>query len=214
MPFVRAYLRASTLEQDAARAKQQLESFAADRGLEIASYYIENVSGAQLERPELMRMLKDSKKGDFLLVEQIDRLSRLKEDDWKRLRMLISDRGLRIVALDLPTTWTFVENKDDISARILGVISDMLLDLLAAFARKDYEDRRRRQLQGIQKAKAANLYTGRPPNLKKHEAIRTMLKNGISWSIIRATLGVANGTINAVRKAAADAESNTNQNKS
>jgi DNA invertase Pin-like site-specific DNA recombinase len=210
MPFVRAYLRASTLEQDAARAKQQLESFAADKGLEIASYYIENMSGAQLERPELMRMLKDSKKGDLLLVEQIDRLSRLKEDDWKRLRMLISDRGLRIVALDLPTTWTFVDNKDDISARILGVISDMLLDLLAAFARKDYEDRRRRQLQGIQKAKAAKVYNGRPPNVKKHEAIRTMLKNGVSWSIIEEAVGVSRGTINAVRKAMANAENNAN----
>jgi DNA invertase Pin-like site-specific DNA recombinase len=34
-------------------------------------------------------------------------------------------------------------------------INDMMLDVLAAVARKDYEDRRRRQAQGIEKAKDA-----------------------------------------------------------
>jgi hypothetical protein len=34
--FVRAYLRASTSDQDATRARAQLEAFAADRGLTIA----------------------------------------------------------------------------------------------------------------------------------------------------------------------------------
>jgi DNA invertase Pin-like site-specific DNA recombinase len=48
--FVRAYLRASTNEQDASRARQQLEAFAAEHGLRIAAFYIENESGAKLAR--------------------------------------------------------------------------------------------------------------------------------------------------------------------
>jgi hypothetical protein len=36
--FVRAYLRASTKEQDARRAKEELRSFAKDRELKIATY--------------------------------------------------------------------------------------------------------------------------------------------------------------------------------
>ena len=50
--FVRAYLRASTSEQDANRAKDQLKAFAAERGLKIAACYTENESGAKLARPE------------------------------------------------------------------------------------------------------------------------------------------------------------------
>ncbi len=34
----------------------------------------------------------------------------------------------------------------------------MMLDMLAAVARKDYEDRRRRQREGIEKAKALGGY--------------------------------------------------------
>src|SRR6201986_5026099 len=86
MCFIRAYLRASTDEQDASRARAQVEAFAADRGMQIASWYIENESGATLARPELFRLLADSHPGDVLLVEQVDRLSRLTAEDWERLK--------------------------------------------------------------------------------------------------------------------------------
>ena len=84
--FVRAYLRASTSEQDATRAKAQLETFVAERGLTIAASYVENESGAKLARPELFRLLSDCHPGDVLLIEQVDRLSRLTEADWRKLR--------------------------------------------------------------------------------------------------------------------------------
>ena len=74
--FIRAYLRASTSEQDASRAKSALDVFAAEHGLRIAARYVENESGAELHRPELSRLLSDCEPGDVLLVEQVDRLSR------------------------------------------------------------------------------------------------------------------------------------------
>jgi DNA invertase Pin-like site-specific DNA recombinase len=46
-------------------------------GLCIAARYMENESGAKLDRPELFRLLADCDPGDVLLVEQVDRLSRL-----------------------------------------------------------------------------------------------------------------------------------------
>lgn len=73
--YVRAYLRASTKEQDAERAREQLEGFAQERGLTIAASYVENESGASLKRPELFRLLKDSKPGDILLVVSTDKIN-------------------------------------------------------------------------------------------------------------------------------------------
>ncbi len=75
--FVRAYLRASTAEQDASRALETIEAFARERGLIICSYYIENESGSRLDRPELFRLLRDCQQNDILLIEDVDRLSRL-----------------------------------------------------------------------------------------------------------------------------------------
>ena len=43
--FVRSYLRASTAEQDAHRARARLDAFAEEHGFPIAARYVENESG-------------------------------------------------------------------------------------------------------------------------------------------------------------------------
>jgi DNA invertase Pin-like site-specific DNA recombinase len=47
---------------------------------------------------------------DIILVEQIDRISRLNDSDWNRLKTIIKSKKLKIVSLDLPTSHQFVEN--------------------------------------------------------------------------------------------------------
>ncbi|GAL13167.1 putative site-specific recombinase [Vibrio astriarenae] len=47
----------------------------------------------------------------------------------------------------------------------------MMMDMLAAIARKDYQDRRRRQVEGIRKAKEEGKYRGRQADSDLHEKI-------------------------------------------
>ncbi|MBW9068294.1 recombinase family protein [Agrobacterium pusense] len=199
--LIRAYLRASTKDQDASRAKDDLLRFVEERGLKIAATYLENESGASLKRPELFRLLGDCHPGDVLLVEQVDRLSRLNAEDWERLKTEIRTRRVRVVALDLPTSWMLADgNKDDIQSRMLDAINGMMLDMLAAIARKDYEDRRRRQAQGIAKAKEDGLYRGRPEDTERNAAIRKMLDSGMSWNSIVAATGCSRSTLSRLAK--------------
>jgi DNA invertase Pin-like site-specific DNA recombinase len=198
--FVRAYLRASTSEQDATRARAQLDAFAHERGLTIAAAYVENESGATLARPELFRLLKDCRPGDVLLIEQVDRLSRLSSDDWTKLRAEIDAKRVRIVALDLPTSWSLATPADEFTGRVFQAINGMLLDVLAAVARKDYDDRRRRQAQGQARAKAAGLYRGRQEDTKRNEGIAAMLKAGSPWSQIQAATGCSRSTLARIAK--------------
>lgn len=197
--FVRAYLRASTDEQDATRAREQLDDFAAEHGLSIAAWYAENESGSTLARPELFRLLKDAKAGDVLLVEQVDRLSRLTAADWEMLKVEIAKRRIRVVALDLPTSWVMV-TADDFTSRMFEALNSMMLDMLAAVARKDYDDRRRRQAQGQARAKAEGRYKGRPEDVKRNASIAELLTKGASWSAIQAATGCSRATIAKIAK--------------
>jgi DNA invertase Pin-like site-specific DNA recombinase len=202
--FVRAYLRASTDEQDADRAKGSLVAFAKEHGLRIAACYKENESGASLRRPELFRLLEDSQPGDVLLIEQVDRLSRLTAADWERLKAEIAARRVRIVALDLPTSWLLAKSDpDDFTGRMAEAINGMLLDMLAAIARKDYEDRRRRQAEGVARAKREGAYKGRPVDADRHSAIAKMLAAGVTWSAIQVATGCSRSTIARIAKSAA-----------
>jgi len=202
MCFIRSYLRASTDEQDAARARGQVEAFATDRGMQIAAWYIENESGAKLDRPELFCLLADSHPGDVLLVEQVDRLSRLKAEDWEALKAQLAARKVRVVALDLPTSWIMATagKPDDFTARMFDAINGMMLDMLAAIARKDYEDRHRRQMQGQERAKAEGKYVGRPENKRRNSRIAAMLAAGTSYSDVQEATGCSRATVAKIAK--------------
>jgi DNA invertase Pin-like site-specific DNA recombinase len=193
--FLRAYLRASTTEQDASRAKGDLDAFATQRGLRIAAYYVENESGACLRRPELFRLLSDCHAGDVLLIEQVDRLSRLDAEDWESLKRELQVRRVRVIALDLPTSWMMTSATDEMTARMMDALNAMMLDMLAAIARKDYTDRRRRQQQGIEKLKAIGGYKGRKEDVERNEAIMTMLRRGDSWNHVIAATGCSRSTL-------------------
>ncbi|PAA36595.1 resolvase [Pseudomonas fragi] len=141
------YLRASTKDQDANRAKVALEAFATEKGLTIAGVYAENISGTKLNRPELLSLLDTAESGDVLLVESVDRLSRLSQADWDTLKATIKAKGLRLVIADLPTSWEMAT--DGIAGEVMRVINDMLIELMATMARLDQDKRVERINQGI-----------------------------------------------------------------
>ena len=200
-PLVLAYLRASTLEQDVERSRQLLEAFAAQHGQFITGFYSENESGAKLHRPELFRLLDDSHPGDILLCEQVDRLSRLNDVDWKTLRGIIQAKGLQIVALDLPTSYQLMasEKTDTFTQRMLSALNPMLLDMLAAVARKDYEDHRRRTLEGVAKAKDEGKYKGRKINAALHARIKVCLDMGLPIRRVALVCGCSKTTVQKVQ---------------
>ncbi|BEC63353.1 serine recombinase (plasmid) [Escherichia coli] len=186
------------MEQDALRSKNRLKEFAALHGHRIAGWYVENASGASLNRPELTRMLADMEPGDVILIEQVDRLSRLNDAGWVILRKEITDKRLSVVSLDLPTSHMALTNavRDDFTRSMLKAVNSMMLDMLAAIARKDYEDRRRRQAEGICKAKAEGKYRGRVADAQKHELIRTLrMVNGKSLRETARLAGVSKMTV-------------------
>lgn len=201
--YIYAYLRASTKEQDAQRAKKTLEQFCKDRKLRIAAFFIENISGTADQRPQLQNLLDTANDGDILLIEAMDRLTRLPIEKWDNLKNAISQRNIKIVALDVPTSLlalTPVKSKDVLTDSILKYVNEMMIDILAAVARKDYETRRARQLQGIEKAKRQGKYKGRKPNTKRNEQIVKLLNHGFSYQEISETLSVSKSQITKIKK--------------
>src|ERR1700756_3414009 len=116
---------------------------------------------------------------------------------------LTGAKRIRAVALDVPTPWMMAAKTDEFTARMFEAVNGMLLDMLAAVARKDYDDRRRRQAQGQAKAKAAGPYRGRAEDTERNAGIASMLKAGQSWSTIQAATGCSRATIAKIAKRAA-----------
>lgn len=172
----RIYLRASTKDQDAERALQILQDLNQNLNLGETIVYVENYSGTKLDRPELNKLLSEANQGDTLLVESIDRLSRLTQQDFQELKRRIQEKGLRLIVADLPTTYQMIQTSDSITHSILELINNMLIDLLATMARLDNEKRIERIKQGL--ARSGYKPTGKKANKAKHKRIKELLAAG------------------------------------
>ena len=194
----RIYVRASTKEQDAERALDSLRAFAAGLGHSVTEY-IENHTGTKLERPQLNKLLDESKDGDILLVESVDRLSRLTQDDFSTLKQRIKDKGLRLIVQDLPTTHAVINATDEITGAVLSVVNNMLIDLLATMARLDNEKRRERIKQGLERA--GYKPTGKKADTAKHKRILELAALGsMTKEEIAKAVGVGVATVYRVLK--------------
>lgn len=195
----RIYLRASTKDQDAERALAELNAL--NNSLELGKpiIYVEHYSGTKLERPELNKLLQEANQGDALLVESVDRLSRLTQHDFNELKRRIQEKGLRLIVADLPTTHHLSQVNDNITSSILGLINNMLIDLLATMARLDNEKRIERIKQGLERS--GHKPTGKKPNQTKHERIKELLaSNTMTKDEIAKAVGCGVATIYRVAK--------------
>lgn len=194
----RIYVRASTKDQDAERALDDLRAFAKTIQADVKEY-IENESGTKLERPVLNKLLDDSENGDTLLVESVDRLSRLSQADFDVLKGRIKEKGLKLVVADLPTTHMLIRSTDTITSSILHLVNNMLIDLLATMARLDNDKRRERIKQGLERS--GYKPTGKKANTAKHERIKQLLDTGhMTKEEIAKAVGVGVATVYRVQK--------------
>ncbi|GLH34294.1 resolvase [Pseudomonas sp. BR1R-5] len=195
------YLRASTKDQDAERAKQLLLDFAHHNNLTVAGIYAENISGTKLDRPELSRLLGTATPGDVLLVESVDRLSRLSQENWSHLKGVIEAKRLRLVVADLPTSHMLVNDKG-ITGQVMQVINSMLIDLMATMARLDQEKRVERIKQGLENKRArGEKVGGKGRDQKKWDKVADLLKRGsLTMDEIAKLAGVGVATVYRIKR--------------
>ncbi len=127
--------------------------------------------------PELIRLLGDAEPGDVILIEQVDRLTRLDDAGWETLRKQITDKQLAIVSLDLPTSHLALSStvSDDFTRSMLKAVNGMSAGYAGRYCPKRLRRPSTSTVRGISKAKAEGKYRGRVADAQKHELIRTLL---------------------------------------
>ena len=174
MNIARIYLRVSTEEQDLTR-QAAIEHSTRAAGYYVAGIYREKASGARLDRPVLNQLIEDLQPGDVIVAEHIDRITRLPLleaekliDRIKEKRAFLSIPGI----IDLSQ----IQTDSEIARIVLDSFQTMLCRIALQIARDDYERLKERQAAGIERAKQANVYKGKAPDLKRHQLIIELRK--------------------------------------
>lgn len=179
MKIARIYLRVSTEEQDLTR-QHKIEDDARAAGYYVAGVYREKASGARADRPELLRMIQDLQRGEVVIAEKIDRISRLPLPEAEKLIASIRVKGARLAVPGLVDLSDLAAESDGVARIVLEAVQEMLLKIALQMARDDYETRRDRQRQGIELAKGDGKYKGRRPDAMTHQRIIALKTAGNS----------------------------------
>lgn len=179
MLVARIYLRVSTNEQDLER-QEAIVTDAKAKGIGSYTVYREKASGARSDRPELLRMINDLQDGEIVIAEKMDRISRLPLEEAEKLIQKITDKGAKLAIPGVVDLTDIIEQSEGIAKTVLESVQSMLLKLALQMAHDDYETRRERQKQGIQKAKREGKYHGRKADKQNHKRIIELRTSGTS----------------------------------
>ena len=169
------YVRVSSADQNTAR---QLD------GIDLDDVFTDKVSGATTDRPELQAMLRHVRKGDTLHVHSIDRLARSLEDLLSLVKELI-DRGVTVHFHKEQLLFTGEANP----------MQELMLSLLGSVAQFERSMIKERQREGIEKAKAAGVYTGRVKTIDDEAIREAMNAPGASYRKVAKALNVSLSTV-------------------
>lgn len=145
------YIRVSTQEQNTIRQEVLMQELGAEQ------IFIDRMSGKNMDRPELKRLMTFVRTGDCVIVESISRFARNTRD----LLELIEQLQQKEVQ--------FVSKKEAIDTTT--PTGKFMLTVFGAVAELEREYILQRQREGIAIAKANGVYKGRkpiqPPELEK-----------------------------------------------
>ena len=170
---VYGYARVSTREQNEDRQLEALKVY----GVPEQNIIIDKASGKDTEREGYQYLKRQIlRNGDTLVIKELDRLSRNKNDIKRELEEF-KEMGIRVKILDIPTTLTEFPPEQE---WILDMINSILIEVLGSIAENERNKIRSRQREGIEAAKKKNVRFGRPAVEKPDnwDSVITKVRNG------------------------------------
>lgn len=132
-----SYMRVSTKHQDIGRQDFMLEKL----GIKFDKQYVDKITGKFKDnRPELNKMIVDTKDGDIVYCESISRLGRNLKDLIEIIEKL-KEKGVRVVIV-----------KEGIDTKTTTY--KLLLGIFGAVAEMERETIQERVLEGVERCKA------------------------------------------------------------
>lgn len=177
------YARVSSAGQDLKIQEELLLDAKCER------LFVEKASGTSQDgRVALAAALDYVRDGDTLIVTRLDRLAR-SMSDLRNIIDRLTEKGVAFKALQQGAIDTTSSS------------GRLMLNMLAAFAEFETDLRRERQREGIEKAKLAGVYRGRPKSVDDVE-IRRLLDDGVGPTEVARRLKVGRATVYRVKGSA------------
>lgn len=200
------YHRTSTKEQHLDRGIIEIQRFCESQNIKLAGIFTDKLTGKNFDRPRYTVLVEDVlREGDTLIITELDRLGRNKQEILKQLQIL-KDKGVRVMVLELPTTLIDLSQMDNALARLMiETINNVLIEIYASLAQAEMEKKEKRQREGMEAKKLRGEWdeVGRPraiePEKFNQEFLRVIEKE-VTPTQLQRELGLIASTFYRYRK--------------
>lgn len=186
--MIYGYVRVSKADQNIDRQIESLKKY----NSEIEKIYIDKKSGKDLDRQEYQNLKKQLVFGDEVVIHELDRLGR-KKDDIKSEILWFNEQNIRLRILDIPTTLNIPITGEK---WLFEMVNNIIIEVYSSIAEKERERLIKRTKEGLEQAKAKGVRLGRPTlSEKKVSNIIEMHKRGLAISEISKITDTSRSTI-------------------
>jgi DNA invertase Pin-like site-specific DNA recombinase len=154
------------------------------QAIECDKLFEEAASGGFRDRPALTAMIDYVREGDEIRVWSIDRLAR----DLRDLQDVIQTVNAKGASI------TFLSERLTFSGLADDPFAKLQLQMMGAFAEFERSIIRKRQAEGIAKARERGVYKGRKPTIDV-DAINRLKSEGLGATAIAKKLGIARASV-------------------
>lgn len=194
------YHRTSSREQHLDRGLIEIRQYCEEHRLPLTNIFTDKQTGKNFNRPRYTVLVEDVlRPEDVLIVTELDRLGRNKNDILKQLQRL-RDMEVRVMVLELPTTLMDISKMENTLAKLmLETINNMMLELYASMAQAEMEKKEKRQREGIEAKKLRGEWEdyGRPAAIDTetfNQQIERVIRKEIGPTALRRELNLSHTT--------------------
>jgi len=173
------YIRVSSLTQNTDR---QLDGFEFDY-----PPFTDRLSGKDTNRPELKKLMDYARRGDTVYVHELSRLGRNLDD----LRQIVQHFNAKGVTVH------FVKENMIFSTDKANPMTELLFNIMAAFAQFERQLINERQREGVQLAKARGAYKGRKQEMTEERIaeLKRRVESGEPKAVVAKAMKISRDTL-------------------
>lgn len=170
MKTLRIYIKAAKDQADIAQ-QEELVMMVKAQGYDVSDIYLEQAKVGS-NRPALDKLLRELEPGEIVVFENLEHISRL---PMEKLEALLEGVRSKKAFIAIPGLIDLSEpescDQTEIKSLVFKTRQELLQDVILYIARKEYGERRWRQMEGIERAKSKGNYKGKQANLEKHRRV-------------------------------------------
>ncbi len=141
--MIYAYVRVSSIDQNLERQLEAIKNYSPE--LKDENIFSDKQTGKDFNREEYQKLKLLLKKGDELIIKELDRLGRNK-DGIKEELAWFKEMGIVVRILEVPSTLIDFQGQDWIA----DMVNNIIIEVLAAMAEQERIKIRTRQKEGIE----------------------------------------------------------------